>query len=142
MKNNVSPLFNQSKPNSYVRIGFVLLLILYVGKVIFQEILPYFNLTKESYGRFWYYKFPLFFHISCGLIAMLIGPFQFWKAFRNKYIRTHRMLGRIYLIAILIGTISATNLAWTSGYKISFAWAFGLQALACLDYNSIDGIYQ
>ncbi len=130
MNNNLLPLRQQSKTTSYVRAGFVFLLILYIGKVTFQEILPYFYLTKESYGRFWDYKFALVFHISCGLTAMLIGPFQFWKAFRNKYVSMHRMMGRIYLIAILIGTISATNLAWTSGYKISFAWAFGLQALA------------
>lgn len=130
MENSASPLLNQNKSTSYIRMGVVLLLILYVGTITFQEILPYFYLNKESYGRFWDYKSALVFHISCGLIAMFIGPFQFWKAFRNKYISTHRMLGRIYLIAILIGTVSATNLAWTSGYKISFAWAFGLQALA------------
>lgn len=118
------------KPKSYLTLGFTLLLMFYVGKVTFQEILPYFSLDKLSYGRFWNYKWPLIFHISCGLIAMIIGPFQFWTSFRAKYIKTHRMLGRIYLIAILIGTISATNLAWTSGYKISFSWAFGLQGLA------------
>ncbi|MFM9837379.1 MAG: DUF2306 domain-containing protein [Cyclobacteriaceae bacterium] len=123
-------LSTQLKPKSYLQFGFALLLILYVGKVTFQEILPYFSLDKLSYGRFWDYKWPLIFHISCGLIAMIIGPFQFWTSFRAKYIKTHRMLGRIYLIAILIGTISATNLAWTSGYKISFSWAFGLQGLA------------
>ena len=123
-------LLTQLKPKSYLRFGLLLLLILFVGKVTFQEILPYFSLNKESFGRFWDYKWPLVFHISCGLIAMIIGPFQFWKTFRSKYIKTHRMMGRIYLIAILIGTISATNLAWTSGYKISFSWAFGLQALA------------
>ncbi len=118
------------KPKSYLQFGFILLLIFYVGKVTFQEILPYFSLDKLNYGRFWDYKWPLIFHISCGLIAMIIGPFQFWTTFRIKYINTHRMLGRIYLIAILIGTLSATNLAWTSGYKISFSWAFGLQGLA------------
>jgi uncharacterized membrane protein len=123
-------LSTQLKPKSYLQFGFTLLLMLYVGKVTFQEILPYFSLDKLSYGRFWDYKWPLIFHISCGLIAMIIGPFQFWTSFRAKYIKTHRMLGRIYLIAILIGTISATNLAWTSGYKISFSWAFGLQGLA------------
>jgi Predicted membrane protein (DUF2306) len=126
----ISNLLNQFKQKSYLRFGFVLLLICYIGRVTFQEILPYFSLNKESYGRFWNYKWPLVFHISCGLIAMIIGPFQFWKTFRSKYIKTNRMMGRIYLIAILIGTISATNLAWTSGYKISFSWAFGLQALA------------
>lgn len=130
MNNNASPLINQSKPASFVKSGFVLLLTLYVGVVTFQEILPYLRLNKESYGRFWDYKWPLFFHISSGITAMLIGPFQFWKKFRNRYIKIHRLLGRIYLIAILTGTISATYLAWTSGYKISFSWAFGLEALA------------
>ncbi|MEZ4903013.1 MAG: DUF2306 domain-containing protein [Spirosomataceae bacterium] len=126
-KLNLSPLL---KPKPYLRFIFTLFLIIYIGTITFQEILPYLSLSKESYGRFWDYKFPLFFHISCGLIAMIIGPFQFWKTFRAKYIKTHRFLGRVYLIAILLGTISATNLAWTSGYKISFSWAFGLQALA------------
>lgn len=123
-------LYNPEKPKSYLKFGFILLLILYIGKVTFQEILPYFSLNKESYGRFWDYKITVLIHVSSGLIAMLIGPIQFWASFRTKYIKIHRIFGRIYLIAILIGTISATNLAWTSGYKISFAWAFGLQALA------------
>lgn len=130
MNNSTTPLLQQGKPTSYLRTGFVVLIMLYVAKVTFQEILPYFNLEKESYGRFWDYRSALVFHIACGLTAMIIGPFQFSKAFRNKYIRIHRMLGRIYLISILIGTVSATYLSWTSGYKISFAWAFGLQALA------------
>lgn len=43
---------------------------------------------------------------------------------------THRWLGRIYLIAILIGTISSTYLAWTSAYRVNFSWALGLQGLA------------
>lgn len=120
----------QLKSKSYLRLGFLFLLILYVGKVTIQEILPYFSLEKESYGRFWDYRFPLFFHIACGLVAMIIGPLQFWKSFRATYMKAHRILGRVYLIAILIGTLSATNLAWTSGYKISFSWAFGLQGLA------------
>ncbi len=118
------------KPTSYLRLSILLLLALYICTITFQEIVPYLTLNKESYGRFWDYKWPLFFHISSGITAMLIGPFQFWKKFRSRYIKVHRLLGRIYLIAILIGTISATYLAWTSGYKISFSWAFGLEALA------------
>lgn len=121
---------SQLKPASFLRYGFILLLAVYISKVTVQEILPYLSLNEDSYGRFWDYRFPLFFHISCGLLAMLIGPIQFSSAIRNRYIRTHRFLGKTYLIAILIGTISATNLAWTSGHKISFSWALGLQALA------------
>ena len=42
----------------------------------------------------------------------------------------HRWMGRIYLTAILIGTISSTYLSWTSAYRVNFSWAFALQSLA------------
>lgn len=119
-----------SKPASYLKTGFVALLAAYVAMVTYQEVLPYFILEKESYGRFWDFRFALAFHIACGLVAMVIGPFQFSKAFRSKYLRIHRLLGRLYLLAILVGALSATQLAWTSGYRVSFGWAFGLQVLA------------
>lgn len=38
-------ILTQLKPKSYLRFGFLLLLILFVGKVTFQEILPYFSLN-------------------------------------------------------------------------------------------------
>lgn len=53
----------------------------------------------------------------------------------------HRLLGRMYLIAILIGTVSATYLSWTSGYKNKFCmglWFTGISR--CLDYKCIDGL--
>lgn len=118
------------KPKSYLRVGVLLFLILFAGKFIINDALPYFGLDKETFGRYWDFKWPLIGHISGGLIALAIGPFQFWKIFRNKFMTTHRWLGRIYLTAILIGTISSTYLAWTSGIRVNFSWAFGLQGLA------------
>ena len=64
------------------------------------------------------------------LIALIIGPFQFWKGFRDRYMITHRWMGRIYLIAILIGSIASTYLAWTSALQIHWTWALALQGLA------------
>lgn len=127
---NKPTLIQTLRPKSYVTSGFILLLILYVGYITIREILPYFRFTEESYGEYWDYKYPLFFHISCGIVAMLTGPFQFWKTLRTSYIHVHRWTGRVYLAAIFFGSLSATNLAWTSGMTVSFSWAFGLQALA------------
>ena len=123
-------LLTQFKPKSYLRFGLTIFLILFAGKFVINDALPYFGFDKETFGDYWNYKWPLIGHISGGILALIIGPFQFSKAFRNKFMTTHRWLGRIYLTAILIGTISSTYLAWTSAIRVNFSWAFGLQCLA------------
>jgi uncharacterized membrane protein len=123
-------LSTQFKPKAYLRLGLIIFLILFAGRFVINDALPYFGFNKETFGSYWNYKWPLIGHISGGLLALIIGPFQFSKTFRNKFMTTHRWLGRIYLTAILIGTISSTYLAWTSAYRVNFSWAFGLQGLA------------
>jgi len=46
-------------------------------------------------------------HSATGLIFMVLGPIQFLPAVRNRWIRFHRWSGRIWMIAALIGAISA-----------------------------------
>jgi uncharacterized membrane protein len=114
----------------YVRLGILLFLFLFAGKFVIHDAIPYFGFNKAIFGRYWNYKWPLIGHISGGLLALVIGPFQFWKAFRNKNIIIHRWMGRTYLVAILIGTFCSTYLAWTSAIKVNGSWALGLQGLA------------
>ncbi|UKN03875.1 DUF2306 domain-containing protein [Paracrocinitomix mangrovi] len=46
---------------------------------------------------------PTFYlHVTSGMIVILIGPFQFLKAFRNKQMKLHRLIGKIYAYGILI----------------------------------------
>ena len=125
-----SKLISLQQRQSYVRLFVSLFLIVFAGKFVIQHALPYFGFTRETFGRYWNFKWSLIGHISCGIIALVIGPFQFWKAFRNRYLTTHRWMGRIYLMAILIGASCSTYLAWTSGIRVNFSWALGLQALA------------
>jgi hypothetical protein len=125
-----SNLFTLTKPQSYYKLAISIFLVLFAGKFIFKDALPYFGFEQETFGHYWDYKWALIGHISSGLLALVLGPFQFWKAFRNKYLTVHRWMGRTYLTAILIGTISSTSLAWTSAIEVNFAWTFGLQSLA------------
>jgi uncharacterized membrane protein len=118
------------KAKSFLMPGIVLFLFLFAGRFIVKDALPYFGFDKETFAHYWDFKWPFIGHISCGIIAFAVGPFQFSKTFRNKFMVTHRWLGRIYLSAILIGTISSTYLAWTSAYRVNFSWAFSLQCLA------------
>lgn len=120
----------QFKPTLYLRCGFTLLLILFAGKFVIHDALPYFGFEKETFGHYWIVKWPLIGHISGGILALIIGPFQFSKTFRNKFMNTHRWLGRIYLTAILIGSLSATYMAWTTAIQVNFSWALAMQMLA------------
>ncbi|HRI23427.1 MAG TPA: DUF2306 domain-containing protein [Ferruginibacter sp.] len=120
----------QHKLRSFLRSVITILLVLYAGKFVMKSALPYFGFDKETFGSYWNYRWALIGHISGGILALAIGPFQFSKKFRNRFMNTHRWLGRIYLTAILIGTISATYLAWTNAIKTNFSWAFALQILA------------
>ncbi len=57
--------------------------------------------TKQElvFDVFWRTSFYI--HITGGMIALLLGPFQFIKALRNRFLKWHRTVGKIYLGAIL-----------------------------------------
>ena len=50
-------------------------------------------------------------HTLCGLIALLAGPVQFSSRFRQRHLKFHRVLGRIYVISVFIGALSGIALA-------------------------------
>lgn len=121
---------SHTKPKSYLKLIGWTFLIMFGGKFVIKDALPYFEFDPEIFGRFLQVKWSLIGHISGGILAIVIGPFQFWKAFRTKYNKAHRTLGIIYLVAILIGSISATYLAWTTALAIHWTWSIALQGLA------------
>ncbi len=55
--------------------------------------------TDVMGSTLWWVAFYM--HITGGGIALLTGWIQFWKKFRDKYIRIHRRIGLIYWVAIL-----------------------------------------
>ncbi|MES2797422.1 MAG: DUF2306 domain-containing protein [Bacteroidota bacterium] len=46
-------------------------------------------------------------HIAGASAALLLGPFQFWKSIRTKYMRYHRTAGKIFIIGSLIAAVCA-----------------------------------
>jgi hypothetical protein len=51
-------------------------------------------------------------HLLGGLVATVIGPFQFVRKFRQAYRATHRQLGKVYVGVILVSSILALNIAF------------------------------
>jgi uncharacterized membrane protein len=50
-------------------------------------------------------------HAVCGVAAFLIGPFQFSSRMRRRYLRAHRVLGRVYVGSVFIAASFAMVLA-------------------------------
>lgn len=56
------------------------------------------------------WKTAFFAHIIFGGLALLTGWRQFGNSFRNKYIRMHRSIGKVYAIAVIISSVSGIYL--------------------------------
>lgn len=50
-------------------------------------------------------------HIVGATFSLFLGPVQFWKIFRNKYMGYHRFAGKLYIIGSLIAGISSLRLS-------------------------------
>src|SRR6202451_3974430 len=50
-------------------------------------------------------------HTLAGVIALLAGPIQFSSRLRQRHLKFHRVLGRIYVVCVLIGAFTGIALA-------------------------------
>ena len=50
-------------------------------------------------------------HVLGSVIALLAGPVQFSSRFRQRHLKFHRVLGRIYVISVFIGALTGVALA-------------------------------
>ena len=50
-------------------------------------------------------------HVLGSVIALLSGPVQFSSRFRQRHLQFHRVLGRIYVISVVIGALTGIALA-------------------------------
>ncbi len=46
-------------------------------------------------------------HMAGGTIVLLLGPIQFWKWFRIKFLRVHRLLGKLYILGAGVAGLAA-----------------------------------
>ena len=82
--------------------------------------------------RFAEYITPLLFHAGGGMLALSLGPWGFWGTFRNKYLSLHRWMGRIYLLAVLVGGVAGLYLAATAFGGLPARIGFSLLAVLWL----------
>src|SRR5262245_47608238 len=95
----------------------------FVLKYVFHYYLNYseagFTVASPKY---WVLRGWLLLHVSGGTLALLCGPWQFWTGFRKRYLNLHRLMGRLFLLGVVLGSIGAFRMSVDS----AFGWAFGV----------------
>ena len=87
----------------------------------------YLKLTPEALGRYYNVKWFLLAHITAGGGSLVFGFLQFWKKLRNYSWKLHRIIGFLYLLAVLTSSLCAVVLAFTTAYDYGLPYAFSLQ---------------
>lgn len=86
----------------------------------------YFPDQRETYEA---HTVSLLLHVGGGAVAMLLGPFQFIKGIRRKHLTIHKILGRTYALACLVGGGAGLIMATRAFGGFSAGLGFGMLAV-------------
>jgi uncharacterized membrane protein len=89
---------------------------------IVRSALPYLKLSEAHYGPyFWPRRWGLVLHVAGGITALAVGIVQLWLGLTNRTGRLHRVLGKVYVGVIAVGSIAGFYLALTITYNMPYA---------------------
>jgi uncharacterized membrane protein len=110
----------------------LLIAVSFVLRYVFRYYMHYnqaaFTDPLRGAANYWRMRGWLLLHISGGMVALLIGPWQFSRRLRQRFLAVHRLSGRIYLIAVMCGCAGAFCLAFETTF--GRAWSIGVSSLA------------
>jgi hypothetical protein len=82
----------------------------------------YFTEQREAYLQ---HEFALGVHVLSGVLALLIGPFQFVRRLRRRFVRVHRFIGATYVasatalgVSGLLAPTAYTGLVASAGFTV------------------------
>ncbi len=75
-------------------------------------------------------KAALYTHIGAGAVALVLGPLQFIARLRERAPKVHRVIGRVYLVAVLIA--ASAGLVIAPFNEAGLVGLFGFGTLAVL----------
>lgn len=68
-------------------------------------------------------------HITFAGLALLLGPFQFSARLRRRHLNVHRVVGRVYVVSVLVGGTAAFVMSFFSSVKLLGFFGFGSLAV-------------
>lgn len=72
------------------------------------------------------YNLTFYLHITFGGIALLIGWLQFSKSLRRNYMNLHRLIGKLYVFAVLISGVPGVYIAMHASGGLSNKLGFSI----------------
>ena len=75
---------------------------------------------------------PLMLHVGGAVVALSLGPWQFVRGLRSRWPLVHRLVGRVYVLAVLATSVGGLLLAPTTHTGRLAGLAFALLALGTL----------
>ena len=79
-----------------------------------------------------FYNIAFYTHIFLGGLALFIGWMQFSKKWRSKKLKQHRIIGKVYLLAVLFSGIFGLYIAYHATGTVYTKLGFALLAIAWL----------
>jgi uncharacterized membrane protein len=89
----------------------------------------YFSEQREAYLQ---HEFALGVHVLSGVVALLIGPFQFVRRLRRRFVPVHRFMGATYVASATALGVSGLILAPTAYTGVVASAGFTVLDLAML----------
>jgi hypothetical protein len=84
--------------------------------------------TKELIDNIvWHTAFYI--HITFGGVALLTGWTQFSTKLRNRYLNTHRLVGKVYVGSVILSSLAGLHIALFASGGIISTLGFGILAL-------------
>ncbi|HTK06374.1 MAG TPA: DUF2306 domain-containing protein [Ktedonobacteraceae bacterium] len=133
----------RKKPISRGIIPWIIMTVLAIGITIYAT--PYITFNPAvsriplNPAAAWHFTIHAI-HAITGGTALLVGPFQFLNRFRVRYPAAHRVMGRIYMICVAIGSLAALYSAFVS--LDGFVAQVGFVFLAIIWFYSVLQAYR
>jgi uncharacterized membrane protein len=83
------------------------------------------------------YRAAFYTHVVLGATALAVGPFQFFPKWRNRNLSLHRIIGKVYVIACLLGGLAGLIIAMFATGGIVAKLGFSGLAIAWLYTTSL-----
>ncbi len=117
--NTNTPAEKRASRRAIARLAGRLLILLAVSELavlgwhfLHRDALKYYALQEAVLGRFWPNRGWLIAHITGGITALTLGPFQFWGGLRRRALRLHRALGYCYISSVALAGCASFYLAF------------------------------
>jgi uncharacterized membrane protein len=104
-----SPASSRFKTILWISLGLTVLFVFITSEVFLITDYPMYHAYRLQVIADRHLLIP---HTLAGIFALLIGPVNFSSRIRQHYLQLHRILGRIYVISVFVGSFTGIALAW------------------------------